>query len=354
MGSLGFDGFLLPAPSDVSWMTDFTGHDSVLVVTPDAMTLATDFRYVEQVARECPWLAIALRENQMAETLAGVLVRSGARRIGFDANRLTFGMHRSLLGAIQSAGGGSIELVPADDVLLSLRKIKDAHEVENIRRAVGVAEEAFRRLLGQIRTGVTESALAGILEMEMRRLGASGSSFSPIVAVGASSSLPHYRASETPVRPNVPLLIDWGAVVGGYCSDLTRTLLIGDVDARIEEIYQVVLKAQSAAIRLLRPGVTTRQADSAARDVIREAGYGEQFGHGLGHGIGLEVHEMPSLRRQGADEPLQAGMIVTIEPGIYLPGVGGVRIEDDVLITVDGCEVLSSLEKSLEACRISV
>ncbi|HEX4125550.1 MAG TPA: M24 family metallopeptidase, partial [Tepidisphaeraceae bacterium] len=204
----------------------------------------------------------------------------------------------------------------------------------------------------EIEAGQSENYLAGLLIFELRSRGASGTSFPPIVAAAANSSLPHYRPSETLVQRDQPLLFDWGAMFNGYCSDLTRTLMIGRVSAKMKQIYQVVLEAQQSAIQFLRPGVTTKQADTVARDIITRAGYGEFFGHGLGHGIGREIHELPTMRRIGGEEELRPGMIVTVEPGIYLPGEGGVRIEDDVLITHSGCEVLSSLDRSFEGCHI--
>ena len=173
-----------------------------------------------------------------------------------------------------------------------------------------------------------------------------------IVAAGANSSLPHYRPGETLVQRDQPLLIDWGALYKGYCSDLTRTLMVGRVSPKVKQIYKVVYEAQQAAIKFLRPGVTTMQADRVARDVIEKAGFGKQFGHGLGHGIGREIHELPTMRKTGGEEELRPGMIVTVEPGIYLPGEGGVRIEDDVLITHSGCEVLSTLDRSFEGCHV--
>jgi Xaa-Pro aminopeptidase len=173
-----------------------------------------------------------------------------------------------------------------------------------------------------------------------------------IVAAGANSSLPHYRPAETLVQRDQPLLIDWGALYKGYCSDLTRTLMVGRFSPKTKQIYKVVLEAQQAAIKFLRPGVTTKQADRVARDVIDDAGFKNEFGHGLGHGIGREIHELPTMRKTGGEEELRPGMIVTVEPGIYLPGEGGVRIEDDVLITHSGCEVLSSLERSFEGCHL--
>jgi Xaa-Pro aminopeptidase len=235
----------------------------------------------------------------------------------------------------------------------NLRKVKDDHEIDLIRKAVALAEEAFEAVRPEVKVGLTENYLAGLMVFELRSRGAMDASFPVIVAAGANSSLPHYRPGEALVQHDQPLLFDWGAVYRGYCSDLTRTLLIGKVSEKMKKIYNVVLEAQAAAIRFLRPGVTTMQADRVARDVIERAGFGKNFGHGLGHGLGREVHEGPAMRKTGGDEELRPGMIVTAEPGIYLPGEGGVRIEDDVLITHSGCEVLSSLEKSLEACHIT-
>ena len=230
--------------------------------------------------------------------------------------------------------------------MTNIRKVKDDQEIDLIRKSVAIAEEAFEAIRDEIKVGETENHLAGLLLMEMRSRGASTSSFEPIIAAGPNSSLPHYHPADVLVKRDQPLLFDWGALYKGYCSDLTRTLMIGRVSAKMKEIYKVVLDAQLAAIAFLRPGVTTRQTDQVARDVIDKAGYGKEFGHGLGHGIGREIHELPTLRKTGGEEELRPGMVVTVEPGIYIPGEGGVRIEDDILITHSGCEVLSSLDKS--------
>jgi len=237
-------------------------------------------------------------------------------------------------------------------VMTTIRKVKDDNEVDLIRKSVGVAEEAFEAIRSEIKEGQTENYLAGLLVFELRSRGASNSSFPVIVASGTNSSLPHYRPGETLIQRDQPLLIDWGALYKGYCSDLTRTMMVGRVSPKIKQIYKTVLDAQQAAIKFLRPGVTTRQADQVARDVIERAGFGKEFGHGLGHGLGREIHELPSMRKIGGEEELHPGMVVTVEPGIYLPGEGGVRIEDDVLITHSGCEVLTTLDRSFEGCHI--
>ena len=236
--------------------------------------------------------------------------------------------------------------------MANLRKVKDDHEIDLIRKAVAVAEEAFEAIRSEIQVGQTENYLAGLLLLELRSRGASGSSFPVIMAAGANSSLPHYRPGESLVQRDQPLLIDWGAIYKGYCSDLTRMLMIGRISSRIKQAYKVALEAQETAIAFLRPGVTTLQADRVARDVIERAGFGNEFGHGLGHGIGRDIHELPVMRKIGGEEELRPGMIVTVEPGIYLPGEGGVRIEDDVLITHSGREVLSTLDRTFEGCHI--
>jgi Xaa-Pro aminopeptidase len=349
---LKLDGLLLTHPPDLTYLTNFTGDDSVGLITPKGFFIATDFRYQEQVAIEAGWLKIAIREGRMSEALAGVIEEAKAKRIGYEANFTTVGQIDALQRALKAAKLDNVELVPLEDVMVTIRKVKDDHEVALIRKSIAVAEEAFDAVRGEIKVGLSENYLAGLLGFEMRSRGASNSSFETIVATGANSSLPHYRPGETLVQRDAPLLFDWGARVNGYCSDLTRTLLLGRVSAKIKQIYKTVLEAQLAAIDFLRPGVTTRQADTVARDIIRKAGYDQYFGHGLGHGIGLEIHELPTLRKAGDGEELRPGMIVTVEPGIYLPGVGGVRIEDDVLITHSGCEVLTTIDKTLESCHI--
>jgi Xaa-Pro aminopeptidase len=354
MKHLGIDGLLLTHAPDLAYLTNFTGDDSIGLITERAMHLVTDFRYKEQADLQAGWLTITIREGKMADALAQALVTAKVTRIGFEANFTTVGQIDALVSALKQLKNlpKTPELVPLENVMTNIRKVKDDHELDLVRKSVGVAEEAFEAIRGEIKVGQTENHLAGLLVFELRSRGASDSSFPVIVAAAANGSLPHYRPSEMLVQQDQPLLIDWGALYKDYCSDLTRTLMIGRVAPKIREIYGIVLEAQEQAIKFLRPGVTTVQADAVARDVITRAGFGQQFGHGLGHGIGREIHELPALRKTGPDEELRPGMVVTVEPGIYLPGVGGVRIEDDVLITHSGCEVLSSLDRSFEGMHI--
>jgi Xaa-Pro aminopeptidase len=351
--ALKLDGLLLTHPADLAYLTNFTGHDSIGLITRNDLYLVTDFRYEQQAKLEAAWVKLAVGRDLVAPALAKTVAESGAKRIGFEANFTTVGQISALTRALKELNGaGGVELAPIEDVMTNIRKVKDDHEIDLVRKAIAVAEEAFEAIREQIKVGLSENHLAGLLISELRSRGAQTASFEPIVAAGPNSALPHYRAGESLVQRDQPILFDWGAVYQGYCSDLTRTFLIGQVSQRIKQAYQVVLQAQTEAIRFLRPGVTTKQADQVARDIIDKAGFKDAFGHGLGHGIGRDIHELPTLRHHGTEDELRPGMIVTVEPGIYLPGEGGVRIEDDVLITHSGCEVLSSLSKDPEACHM--
>ena len=355
MKELKLDGLLLTHPPDLAYLTNFTGEDSTGLITDKDFFLVTDFRYKEQADLEAGWLKVSIRDGKMSDALAKVLADAKLKRVGFEANFTTFGQVHAVDKAMKdmkdAPAAANLELVPLEDVMANIRKVKDDHEIDLIRKSVGVAEEAFEAVRGEIKVGLTENYLAGLLVFELRSRGANNASFPVIIAAAANSSLPHYRPGETLVQRDQPLLVDWGALYKGYCSDLTRTLMVGRVSPRIKQIYRVVQEAQEAAIKFLRPGVTTMQADRVARDVIERAGFGQNFGHGLGHGIGRDIHELPSMRKTGGEEELRPGMIVTVEPGIYLPGEGGVRIEDDVLITHSGCELLSSLDRSFEGCH---
>lgn len=351
MKELKLDALLLTHPPDLAYLTNFSGDDSVGIVTEKDIHLVTDFRYKEQAELEASWLKVHIRDNKMSEELAKAIVSTKITRIGFEANFTTVGQVNALQNELKKAKD-PVELLGLENVMTNIRRVKDDHEIDLVRKSVGIAEEAFDAIRSEIKAGQTENYLAGLLVFELRSRGAQNSSFPVIVAAGPNSSLPHYRPAETLVLRDQPLLIDWGALYKGYCSDLTRTLMIGRVSSKMKQIYNVCLQAQQEAIKFMRPGVTTLQADRVARGVIEDAGFGQYFGHGLGHGIGREIHELPTLRKTGGEEEFRPGMIVTVEPGIYLPGEGGVRIEDDVLITHSGCEVLSSIDRSFEGCHI--
>ena len=348
------DAILLTHQADLQWLSDFTGEDSVGILTTNSLVLATDFRFVTQAAQECPTLPLALREGKMPDTLAKVLLDAGTKRVGFESGRTTFATHAGLLKAIDAAGG-KVELVPLDGEIVKLRAIKDATEVAILRKAINIAQDALRATLPQARLGMTESDFAGRLYGEMRRLGAGDVSFESIIASGEGAALPHYRAKDRPIQNNTVLLIDYGAKYSGYCSDLTRTFFVGSAPEVLQEAYKHVLESQQRAIAALKPGLRCKDADAVARDYLRSVGFDKEFGHSLGHGVGLDIHEMPRLSKMAEDsEVLLPGMVVTIEPGVYLPGIGGIRIEDDVLITETGHEVLSSLPKSFETAGLKL
>jgi Xaa-Pro aminopeptidase len=351
---LKLDAMLITHAPDLAYLSDFTGDDSVGLLTAKDFILVTDGRFKEQAQLEAPWLKLVVREGRMPPELARAVIAAGPRRIGFEANFTTVGQIDALKRALVEEGNSQVELVPLENVMTNIRRIKDDREIELTRKSIEIAQEAFEAIFPLIKVGQSEGYIAGSLIFEMKSRGASDGSFPAIVAAGANSSLPHYRTGdrEVLITANRPFLIDWGALYRGYCSDLTRTLMIGQVSPRLKRIYQVVLEAQQEAIAFLRPGVSNVQADRVARAVIDKAGFGEFFGHGLGHGIGRAIHELPQLGKHAKEEELQPGMIVTVEPGIYLPGEGGVRIEDDVLITHSGCEVLTTLDNSFEGCHL--
>ena len=341
----GVDAVLLTDPRHVRYISGFTGEDSFLLVEPRRVTLLTDGRFAEQARIECPAVRAVVRTGPMRDAVREALRERPVRRLGIEGRSMTVArrteLARALKGVRLKALGGEVE---------ALREVKDAAELKAIRKAVRVAEGAFRDLLAGGRkafVGRRESEVAADLEYRMRQRGAERASFETIVAAGTHAALPHYRPGRTRIRAGQPVLIDWGAVVAGYSSDLTRVVFTGSMPAPVARIYDIVLCAQRAGVKAVRAGVTGGSVDAAARRVIDRAGYGERFGHGLGHGVGLDVHEGPRLGSKARGR-LRAGMVVTVEPGIYLPGIGGVRIEDDVLVTGRGRKVLSALPKDLD------
>ena len=351
MLSRGVDTLLLTHPADLAYLSDFSGHDSIGVLSEADFILVTDFRYTEQAQIESPWLKVVMREGKMSDALTTALVELKSKKVGFESNFTLYGQVESLRKTLEEKKIG-IALQAVEDLMVNVRKTKDEVEVAIIRDGIRVAQEALLAAKSEFKPGRTENYIAGLITFEMRKRGASDASFEPIIATGPASSLPHYRPGDIDIKRDTFLLVDYGALYQGYCSDITRTFSIGTLPAKLTEIYKICLEAQLAAIAAIKPGANTKAVDTAARSIIEKAGYGQYFGHGLGHGIGRDIHEQPTLRKQGDGEELKPGHIVTVEPGIYLPGLGGVRIVDDVLITDKGCEVLTSLDKSLEGCRL--
>jgi Xaa-Pro aminopeptidase len=340
---------LITNPVNVSYLTGFTGEDSYLYLSAKEAIVLSDARFEEQLQTECPGLKCEIRHPpvKMLELLEKVLKAVKANKVGIEAAAITLDFHLKLADKFKA-----VEFVPTEGQVETLREIKDKFEVDAIRKAIDVAQRAFAVVRAALRSDKTEKNVADELEQHIREFGGLRSSFQTIVGVGPRAALPHGRPSERRIEESEFVLIDWGARVGQYISDLTRVLVTGKIPPKLERLYGVVLKANQAAIEAIRPGALMKEVDAAARNVITKAGYGKEFNHSLGHGIGLEVHESPRLAMD-QERPLQAGMVITVEPGIYFPGWGGIRIEDDILVTKSGHELLSTVPKQFAECVLS-
>jgi len=338
---IGADTLLVSQPESRAYLSGFTGSSGWLLIDPDRALIATDFRYYEQVALESPAYELSRVVTTFAAALPDMVQQLGAHRLAFEADHATFSDVQDWSRAVPD-----VEWVATKGIVMELRAVKDAGEVATLRAAIALADEAIAAGLAQARPGMTELDLAWIIESYMRTHGAQVVAFDMIVACGSKGARPHARAGAEPLVPGEPVVIDMGARIDGYNSDLTRTVCLGQPNdpARFREIYSAVLRAQLGAEAMIRPGMSGQEVDAVARNLIAEAGYGDYFGHGLGHGVGLAVHESPRLSRTSTDT-LAPGMVVTVEPGIYLPDWGGVRIEDVVLVTEDGAEVLTRAPK---------
>jgi Xaa-Pro aminopeptidase len=327
---------------NVRWLTGFTGTNALAVIGPAARRFLTDFRYLSQAAEQVDagW-SREIAVDLLALAAEG-LPRDGSLRVGVDDEHLSVREHARLAGLV----GEDVELVGAGGLVEGLRAVKDAEELGRVSAAAQLADDAIREVLGRGLPGRTEREVALDLEMAMRRRGAEAVAFPPIVAAGAHGALPHATPRDVEIPAGTLVVVDWGAQLDGYASDCTRTFATGELDERDREVYDLVLRAQEAGLAAVRPGPTGREVDAVARELIAAGGHAEHFGHGLGHGVGLEVHEGPRLSTRGEDA-LVAGHVVTVEPGVYVPGAVGVRIEDLVVVTAEGHEVLSSLPKGL-------
>jgi len=334
------DGLLITSASNRRWASGFTGSAARLLITRERAILSTDSRYWEQAERQAPNFEL-YRHRDEKDDLHNFLTRGGANRIGIEARYVTL-WEREALGKV-----AGFEWVPLPLTVEPLRAVKSAEELALIQRAARITDAAVSQVPGMARPGQTEAAVAWNLEKYMREAGATSLAFDIIVASGPNSALPHHRPGDRVLRPGDIVIIDLGAAIDGYRSDLTRTFFMGDTpDDRFVDIYRTVHEAQLAAIGGIRPGVTGKAIDALARDLITAAGYGENFGHGTGHGVGLDIHEDPRFSKLSENVLLPEGAVMTVEPGIYLPGYGGVRIEDLIVVTDEGHAYLSHAPQS--------
>ena len=340
--NLEADAFLVVNSEDSDrvsqcYLTGFTGEGALLLSKNESLLL-TDSRYTEQAGREAPTLILEEVKGRYVDAVANAISALGVSRVAFSAKRMSHYWVERLGEQVDA------ELVSLEDPVGRLRRVKEPEEIDRIRQAVRVTEAALTELASRIDVGMRERDLAVDLEYRIRNNGAEKVAFDLIVAAGENSALPHYRPGTRRLRTGDLLLFDIGAQVDGYCSDMTRVFVMGKPSARARRIYDLVLRANRVGVAAVRAGAKGKAVDAAARNIIDEAGHKEHFGHGLGHGVGLEVHEDPRLS-SSSEDTLEAGMMVTVEPGVYLPGFGGVRIEDLVAVTADGCEVLTSFRR---------
>ncbi|MBO0962554.1 aminopeptidase P family protein [Neobacillus sp. MM2021_6] len=336
----GIDGILITSPFNRRYISNFTGTAGVVFITADKAQFITDFRYIEQASKQCQGFEIVKFSGSIPEEIARLAKELGIKKLGFEEAHVTYSLFKVYEKEVEA------ELVPISDVIEKLRLIKTDAEIKILKVAADIADAAFKHILDFIRPGKTELEVSNELEFFMRRAGATSSSFDTIVASGHRSALPHGVASDKVIEAGDFVTMDYGAYYNGYVSDITRTVAVGEPNPKLKEIYDIVLEAQLLGMAGFKPGLTGREADALTRNYITEKGFGDYFGHSTGHGIGLEIHEGPGLSMK-SEVTLAPGMVVTCEPGIYIPGLGGVRIEDDTLITQNGNEAFTHSTKEL-------
>jgi len=332
------DGLVIESPYNRRYLSGFTGTAGVLLIGMSEAKLMTDFRYVEQATEQAPLFEIVEHKIPIVQEAAKQAEKMGIKKLGFEQEQITYQQYQMYQKQLK------IEFVPVSEFVEELRLVKDEQEITILKEAAKIADDAFAHIIRYIRAGVTELDVANELEFFMRKQGATSSSFDIIVASGVRSALPHGVASEKKIQKGELVTLDFGAYYKGYCSDITRTIAVGDVSDKLKEIYDTVLAAQLCGMNGIKAGITGKEADALTRDYIEAKGYGEYFGHSTGHGIGLEIHEGPTLSMR-SNLVLKEGMVVTVEPGIYIAGVGGTRIEDDIIITAKGNEPLTKSPK---------
>lgn len=335
------DGLLVTSNYNRRYITGFTGTAGVALITATSAKFITDFRYVDQASEQAVNFEIVQHKASLLEEVASQLNELGIKKLGFEKAHVSYGQFEEFKQQFKE-----ITLVPISGMIENLRLIKDDQEIKILKEAAQIADNAFAHIVKYIKPGLTELDVSNELEFFMRKQGAVSSSFDIIVASGIRSALPHGVATNKVIKKGELVTLDFGAYYKGYCSDITRTVAIGKPSSELEKIYNTVLEAQLKGMKGIKPGMTGKEADALTRDYITEQGYGEYFGHSTGHGLGMEVHEGPGLSMK-SDTLLEPGMVVTVEPGIYISGVGGTRIEDDTVITENGNETLTYSTKEL-------
>ncbi|MBA9088426.1 Xaa-Pro aminopeptidase [Fontibacillus solani] len=330
MALQNIEAVLITGDVNRRYLTGFTGSSGYVVITHQKAYLLTDFRYMTQAAEQAAGFEIVEHGASVSDSIKELLISQNVSKLGFEEDNVVFSTYRKYEQDLKP-----VQLVPVSGLVEELRMYKDSVELKLLKEAADLVDRTFLHMLNVLKPGQSERDMALELETFMRKNGASAPSFDTILASGERSALPHGVASDRILQNGDLVTMDFGALMNGYCSDITRTVAIGKPIAKLREIYDIVLEAQLHTLEFLRPGMTGREADALARDVITRYGYGDQFGHSTGHGLGMEVHEAPRVSKL-SDQILKPGMVVTVEPGIYIPGLGGVRIEDDVVITEDG------------------
>lgn len=349
MAEHDLDAFLVTNDQNRRYLSGFTGSSGALLLTRDQQYLVTDFRYYQQSTQQAPdWPLHKQGKTNLQQAVSDLLNKVRPARLGFEANALTVADWQTY----REKGPDATEWVPSTDIILKMRASKEEAEIEGVRRAQRITDQAGTQLPLLIEPGKTEKQVAWELQKVMRDLGADGLAFDIIVASGPNSALPHYHPGDRIIGENEMVLVDFGAKLAGYHSDMTRTFFTGEPTAKYHEVYHIVLDALHKAENTLKAGFGLKAGDAIARDFIKEAGYGEQFGHSLGHGVGLQIHEEPKLSfRAEEEDKLMVNQLVTVEPGIYIKGWGGIRIEDLVRITQDGVDILTRTSKDIDTWR---
>lgn len=342
----GLDAMIIVNPSNRRYLSYFTGSAGVLYISPTTQVLLTDFRYIEQANKQCPdYEVINHQQKGLLPLLKELMDKDHVKTVGIESDSVTFAQYQDYKAVFDE-----ITIKGTKDMIEGLRQVKDSVEIENLKRAETIGDIAFTNIIQFIREnyrkGVTENEIALELEVNMRNNGATGTSFSSIVAAGTKSSLPHAVPGDNILKEGDFVVMDFGCIYNGYCSDMTRTILVGEPTPKHLEIYNTVLLANQEALKAIKPGKTGKEIDAIARNIIADAGYGDYFGHGLGHSVGLDIHENPRLSLAD-NTKLEPGMVLTVEPGIYIPDFGGVRIEDLVVVTEKGIENLTYSSKEL-------